>query len=84
MADKWDLDASGNIVLNPVMGFQVGTGAETAVLARIQFARSEDQLRKGGEALQFALSPKIAIELAEDLRKTAEKILNLPRPTKTN
>ena len=81
---KWDIDANGDVILCPVTGFHLAPAAESSVVARIEFARSAEQLRKGGEAVQFVFTPKQALQLAEDLRKTAEHILALPRRDKPN
>ena len=82
--DQWDTDERGDVKLCPVVGFQVAPAAETSVVVRIRFARKEEELRTGGEALQFVMTPTIANRLADDLRKAAERILSLPRPSPTN
>jgi hypothetical protein len=81
---KWDTDGNGDIVLCPVLGFHIAPASEMSVVARIEFARSEEQLRAGGEAVQFVLTPDMASQLADDLRKVADHIVSLPRPPLTN
>ena len=80
----WDLDAAGNITLCPLTGYDIATAMETAIMTRIEFARTPDQLESKREALQVVLTPKQALQLSEDLRRAAEHILALPRPDRTN
>lgn len=80
MSATWDVDDNNIVKLFPVIGFHILPVAGISVAARIQFLGTPDQLEAEPEALQFVLTPAIALQLAEDLRKTAERILALPRP----
>lgn len=75
-----DFDSSGNIVTCPVLGWTTAPVAGMAVLLRLEFARNEEQLRTGGEALQAILTPQQALELAETLTTQARRILDTPAP----
>jgi hypothetical protein len=79
---NWETDKSGNIVLFPVLGFDTAIAAQSAALLKIQFARSEEQMRAGGEAIQLVLSPLIAREIALSLLQMAER-LECPPPAGT-
>lgn len=73
----WDLAENGDIVAFPLMGWAILT-APMAAVARIEFVRSEEQLKAGeNEGLQLALTGPQLRELADALLKTAEQIESL-------
>lgn len=77
---EFDLDDAGNIIAFPVLGWSMAPVAGMTVLLRLQFARDQDGLRTGGEALQFVLTPGKAQELGEALTRQAQRLLNASQP----
>lgn len=76
MSQPWDLDAAGNIIVAPVVGYAMAVFYESAIGLRLEFARSSDQLQQGKiEAEQVLLSPQIALEIGRALVKKAEFVL---------
>ncbi len=76
---QWDTRANGDIMLCPLMGYDTALLAGAACGLRVIFARDEAALRTGGEVVQLALSPKIALELSDSLRRMAELALQPTR-----
>lgn len=75
-AMDWKKDAAGNIRVFPVQSFDLYRLWGSAVGLRLQVLREESE--NPLEPHQFALSPKVARELAEDLAKAAEACEQLP------
>jgi hypothetical protein len=80
----WDTDAQGNIIVDQITGFHVAPAMGTAVVARIEFQRLSDQGEITSGAIQLAMSPQIARQLAADLERAGKHIVDLPRPDKSN
>jgi hypothetical protein len=80
----WNTDANGNIIVDQITGFHVVPAMGTAVAARIEFQRRSGAGEIVAGSIQLAMSPKIALQLAADLAKTGQHILDLPRPDKSN
>jgi hypothetical protein len=83
-AMKWDVDAQGNVIWHPVKGFHLAPANETIVMARIECAPTPGQAAPTLDAVQLGMTPKVALQLAEDLRKVAEHILSLRGAGKPN
>jgi len=64
--------------------FHVAPVAETVMMVRIECSPTPGQEGAKLDAAQLGMSPQHALQLAEDLRKTAEHILALPRLEKTH
>lgn len=86
MTDAFDTDASGNIITKPLTGYTSAPVAGMFVLARLEYADSEDHLRavmsgtaKPG-AVQLAITPGQAKELAARLTLLADDILAQQTP----
>jgi hypothetical protein len=72
----FDLDADGNIKTCPVLGWTTVQAMGMAVLARIEYAETPEQLKTGAtQALQIVLTPQQALEIAETLTRQAMNIL---------
>jgi hypothetical protein len=81
---SWHVDAQGNLVVDQVTGFHVVPAIGTAVVARIEFqSRSEEGETSAGQT-QLAMSPAIALQLSDDLAKTAGHILSSSSPGRAN
>jgi hypothetical protein len=72
-----ELDAAGNIILKPVIGWTTGV-AEIAVILAVRYADDLASLETGGKQVQLLLTPPQALELSEKLTTLANKILNAP------
>lgn len=86
MNDVFDTDTSGNIITRPLTGYTSAPVAGMFVLARLEYADSEDHLRavmsgtdKPG-AVQLAITPGQAKELAGRLMLLADYILAQQSP----
>ena len=58
--------------------------ANSAILARLEYAETPDQLRTGGKNLQLVMTPPQALEIAEILTKQANRILAQAVPGNKN
>ena len=80
----WDTDdASGNVVANPLVGYVAETFGGMALLVRVEYVTSRDQLGKEPNALQLAMTPKQAIDLAHSLLRKAGEATNQTPPQGT-
>jgi hypothetical protein len=80
-APKWDTDEQGHITIFPVTGFETAAAFQSSALLRIQFVRSDGQLKTGEhDAIQFVLSPQIARQMADDLLQLAQHLSRQPPP----
>jgi hypothetical protein len=84
MAMKWDTDDDNNVIWKPVAGFHVAPAAETIVMVRIECSPTPNQSAAIPGAVQLGMTPMQALQLAADLRETAEHILAMPQLTKPN
>lgn len=86
MTDTFDTDENGNIITRPLTGHTTAPVAGMFVLARLEYAESEEQLRAimtanlKPSAVQFAISPVQAKELAARLTLLADHILAQQTP----
>ena len=71
---NWRKDEGGNIILNPLVGFQTATGAQMICLVRLEFAPSLQQIGKDHEGLQLGMTPQQAREVGEALLRAADQI----------
>jgi hypothetical protein len=83
-AKAFDLDAIGQVILRPMTGYTVAPVAESAILARIEYVETQEQLKTGGKAIQLVMTPPQALALAEVLTRQANRILGLPIPNTKN
>lgn len=80
----FDLAPDGNIITHPLLGYSVVPVAGTTILARLEYAETEEQLRTGGKAVQLVFGPRQALELADILTKQANRILGQATPGAKN
>lgn len=83
-AKKFELGPDGNIITCPLLGYTIAPVAETAILARIEYAENLDQVRAGGMAVQLVMTPPQALEIAAILTKQANHILGQRVPDEKN
>lgn len=77
MFENWEMEA-GSIMLAPMMSYSTAVGPMTGML-RIEFARTENQLRTGAfEAVQLVLTAAQLHEFAQSLLQMAARIDQQP------
>ena len=76
----FDLDDEGNVKSAPLTGWDIVSLADTALIARLKFADSFEEFRTGGRAIQLLLTPHVALDLAQELTKLAQRILGQTAP----
>jgi hypothetical protein len=74
----WDKDRHGNVSMCPITGFHVAPAADIAVAVRVEYQRQSGAGEISAEAVQFVMSPDVALGLAFDLEKAANRILEMP------
>jgi hypothetical protein len=73
---KLQKDGTGNVITYPVTGWLINPAAQIFVLATIQYAQTPQELETGvRRQIQFALTPQLALDLAEELKRTARSVL---------
>lgn len=78
MADSpFDLDAQGNVITRPFLGYTVAPVAGMSVIARLNYAETPADIGTEGKALQLVMTPQQALELAAVLTRNAQYILGL-------
>jgi hypothetical protein len=77
---NFETDAAGNIVTRPVLGWTTAPAAGMAVIVKLDYAETPQELQTGGRSLQVILTPQQALELAEILTTQAKRVLNAPSP----
>lgn len=78
---EWKTDASGNVILCPIIGWDAVLLAQTACVLQTRFVRNENQLKtEAPETIQFVLTPAQALQLTEDLTASARRVLDRERP----
>jgi hypothetical protein len=82
---QWDTDEQGNIVVCPVIGWHAAPAFEMSCVLRILFAANDAELETGGRALQLAMTPAQAEQLAGDLLAIAKHLTKtVPPATRSN
>lgn len=82
-----DLDAQGNVILHPLIGYVTMPAADMFIVARLEFADSEEHLQRilsGSQkpsAVQLTITPSQAFALAERLSNLASHILSQQTPS---
>jgi hypothetical protein len=84
--DVFDCDEAGNIVTRPLTNYSTMPVADMFVLARLEYATSEDHLQgimsgnQKADAVQMAITPAQARELAARLTFLADHITGQATP----
>lgn len=73
MSGDFELNASGNIKLSPLVGYSSAVAAGMSCLLRLEYVESEEALRLGQHSgLQLVLTPDQCRELAAALSRMAD------------
>jgi hypothetical protein len=75
---NWDTDPHGLIIFKPVVGWETAVLAKTGCGLRVEFVHQSEDIGRKSEAVQFAMSPKQARQLAQDLIEMAQKTATVP------
>jgi hypothetical protein len=78
---NWDTDAHGLIIFKPIVGWETAVLAKTGCGLRVEFVHQPDDIGRKSEAIQFAMSPKQARQLAQDLLNMAQNTVTVPAGT---
>lgn len=76
----FDVDEKGNIVVKPLMGWDIAPAMDMAVIARLIYADKPADVGREGQTLQLILTPPQALELAEVLQRAAHRLMSAPKP----
>lgn len=81
MAQPFETDQQGNVITKPVTGYTTAPVAGIAVLLAVQYVESQAELETGhSKQIQFVLTPQQSLEIADSLRRQAERILGETLP----
>jgi hypothetical protein len=69
--NEWETDAAGNLVLWPLLGYDLAAGKLTPLL-RLLYARSQAEYDTGGVPLQLQMTPVQARALGQALLRQAD------------
>lgn len=74
------LDKDGNLVMQPVTGYELSLPAGIGVLLSIEFVMDLHELEAGvaPQRVQLLLTPDKALELADSLRRAVERFYQVP------
>jgi hypothetical protein len=78
---NWDQDENGFVIFKPIVGFETALLAQTGCGLRVEFVHDANDIGIRSEAIQFAMSPKQARQLAQDLTEMAAKAQTVPPGT---
>jgi hypothetical protein len=81
VANEWDTDDAGFIIFKPVVGWGTAVLAQAGCGLRVQFVHQPEDIGRRSEAIQLAMTPKQARELAQDLLDMAQKAVSVPPGT---
>jgi hypothetical protein len=82
--DLWDEDSGGNDILHPLVGAVVAALAATAILLRLEYTLRSPAGDESKGAIQLAMRPEQAIQLAKQVLDTAQRIFVEGQPEKPN
>ena len=83
MPNPLKTDEIGDIVLCPVVGWATAIMADSAILLAIDYAEAPEEIETGGKSVQLVLTPPQSLELLENSRSLAERLLQPPPPGTT-
>lgn len=84
MESDFELDAKGEVITKPVIGWTIASVAGMSVLLAVQYVETDEQLlAMRGQSVPLLLTPRQCLELAEELKKHASNILD-SRPGTTH
>lgn len=68
-------DKNGDIISNPVTGWEIGPVAGVAIFAALHYLNLSEKNEMSEHVVQLALTPAQALELSEVLARHARKLL---------
>ncbi|MGC2212931.1 MAG: hypothetical protein WA400_18030 [Silvibacterium sp.] len=75
-------DSNGNVITMPLTGWNILPMAGSAVLLQAQYVETPEELeRREHRIIQLALTPPMALELAEALSKVANPLMSVDPKT---
>ncbi|WP_441228060.1 chemotaxis protein [Tardiphaga sp. 20_F10_N6_6] len=77
MFDDWKKDETGNISVNPLVGYSTMIAAETAIGVKLDYLVAGDKFETPSGGLQLVITPIQAQQLAQALLTAAEKVLSI-------
>ena len=80
----FETDENGDLIVRPVIGWQILTFAETALLVAIQYSETPEEPENSGKWFQLAMTPPQALELAERLTEQAQQAMKPLQDKKPN
>jgi hypothetical protein len=80
----FDIDASGNVPVTPLVSYESAIIADTGCALRLILARPADRLGTGSIVVQMAMSVVQAQQLVQDIQEMIDRILSIPVPDKKN
>jgi hypothetical protein len=83
MPNQLKTDENGDIITCPVIGWNTGIMAESAILLAIDYIETLEEFAAGGKSVQLALTPPQALELSGKLSSLANRLLQPPGPEVT-
>jgi hypothetical protein len=81
MMPNWDEDERGLVIFKPVVGWETALLAQIGCSVRVRFVHRPEDIGKQPEAIQLAMMPMQARQLARDLIDMAEKAESVPPGT---
>jgi hypothetical protein len=73
-------DADGNVILKPVLGWNIASVAEVAILIQMLYSDGPEDVSKGANSIQFVLTPEVCIQLAAEIAEQARRLLTEKLP----
>lgn len=74
MLKGWTVDGDGNVILSPVTGWDMATGAGMYCLVKLELAPNPQEQRAVSAPIQLALTPAQSRSLAIDLQRAADRL----------
>lgn len=77
-----DRKFSTDVPVFPIVGYETAAVYQSAGILSVRYVRSEEELETGSDTMiRFALSPKIAREMAASLSALADRLSQSPPPS---
>jgi hypothetical protein len=76
-AEDLQKDANGNVITKPLTDWFMTTAFQIAVLLAVQYVETQEELESTDRhRIQFVLTPRQCLELADRLTKVANRLLD--------
>jgi hypothetical protein len=82
MFEDWKKDDTGNLSVNPLVGYSTAVAAETAIAVKLDYLVEGDQFERPSGTLQLVITPPQAQALSRALLTAADKILKMKLTSK--